>query len=356
MAQICEIGVLPAGDFGADTNDDGFTDVGTDIRDADHIGEQVLEVGIEEDVAGAVSHAGQVAFLEFQDHVRGNLAQRLDPVGRIDIALFEGQFGLVQDLFQQCHHDIQIAHGGSGKGHIFVCQTFCVVRDIDGMVAQAFKFREDSVVLVEDGGVLVVLEVGQQSDKIGTDAVGEPVDIDLILLNLIVDRLIIIGEQSVSEMDILFGKLELGQKQIIATVQGDGRRIEEIGVEGLELLLIFVDFCRLLLDQAVAELLQQRDHGEDEQCADNVEQGVGVRDQTGVDHLIPQTVQKTCIMCDRDSDQYVGGLDQVVGDVDDTDAAGIRAGADGTYDSGRHAVTQVDTDDDGIDAVPDQKT
>ena len=101
VAQICEIGVLPAGDFGADTNDDGLTDVGTDIRDTDHIGEQVLEVGVEENVAGAVSHAGQVAFLELQDHVCGNLAQGLDPVGGIDIALFESQFGLVQDLLQE---------------------------------------------------------------------------------------------------------------------------------------------------------------------------------------------------------------------------------------------------------------
>ena len=41
VAQICEIGVLVAGNFGADTNDDSLTDVGTYIRDTDHVGEEV---------------------------------------------------------------------------------------------------------------------------------------------------------------------------------------------------------------------------------------------------------------------------------------------------------------------------
>ena len=355
VTQVCEVGVLPACDFRTDTDDDGLADIGTDIRDTGHVGEQVLEVGVEEDVAGAASHAGKVAFLELQDHIRGDLAQRLDPVSCIDVALFEGQLSLIQDLFQKFHQDVQIAHGGSRKGHVFVGKPPCVIGNIDSMVAQALELREDPVILIEDARMQVILQVGQQRYQIGTDAVRELIDIDLVLLDLIVDLFIVIREQSVSQDDILFGKLELCQKQIVAAAQGDGRCIEEIGVEGLELLLIFLGFRRLILDKSIAELLQKRDHGEDEQGADDIEDGIGVGDQTGVDHLIPETIQKACIMRDRNSDQDIGRLDQVVSDVDSTYAAGIRAGTDGTYDGCRHTVAEIDTDDDGIDAVPDQK-
>ena len=80
VAQICEIGVLPAGDFGADTNDDGLTDVGTDIRDPHHIGEKIFKVGIEKDITLSAAHAAEMIVLELPDQVRSDLSQRLDVI------------------------------------------------------------------------------------------------------------------------------------------------------------------------------------------------------------------------------------------------------------------------------------
>ena len=108
MPQIPEIVVLFVRQFRADADDDGFTDVGTDIRDPHHIGEKIFKVGIEKDITLSAAHAAEMIVLELPDQVRSDLSQRLDVISGIEVALSEGNFCLVQDFFQQRVQDIQL--------------------------------------------------------------------------------------------------------------------------------------------------------------------------------------------------------------------------------------------------------
>ena len=52
------------------------------------------------------------------------------------------------------------------------------------MVTQAFKFRRDLVILIQDRNVLLQLQMRQQLDCIATAAVGQVVDVLLLCQDL----------------------------------------------------------------------------------------------------------------------------------------------------------------------------
>lgn len=169
VAQIAEIAVFPVGQFRADADDDGLTDVGAHIRDAHHVGEEVFEVGVEKDVALAPAHSGKVILFQGADQVRGDLAEGLDAVGGPEISLFKGQLCLREDLFQEGLEDIQLFHGGVGEGGILFRKPPGIVGDVDGVVSQTLELRDDLIVLVDDGDVEVVLEMGKELYQIAAD-------------------------------------------------------------------------------------------------------------------------------------------------------------------------------------------
>ena len=180
VAEVPEIAVLAAGQLGTGPDDNGLTYVRGDVRDTDHVRQEILDIGIQKDIAFAAAHAGQMAVLEIGGQVRGHLAQGLDPVSRLDIALPEGQFGVGQDLFQKGLEDIELPGRQLREGDLSLRHALRVFRDVDGVVPQTLKFRYDLVVLVQDGDMDLVLEMGQEGDQVAADPVREDVDIDLL--------------------------------------------------------------------------------------------------------------------------------------------------------------------------------
>ena len=102
-----EIVVLAVSQFGADTDDDSFTDIGTDIRNAHHVGQEVFEAGIQEDIALPAAHSAQMTLLKVRHQVCRDFAKGLDPVSSIDVAFFEGDLRIFQDLLQKGIQDAE---------------------------------------------------------------------------------------------------------------------------------------------------------------------------------------------------------------------------------------------------------
>ena len=351
-----EVVVLTVGQFGVSADDDGFTDVGADVCDAHHVREQVFVVRVEHDVALSADHAGEVVLLELADQVFDDLAQGLDAVGGQQVTLAEGQLRIGQDLVQQGLQDIQLGAGGPGERRVLFREALCIVRDVDRVITQAFEFGDDLVVLVDDIDVVFILEVRKESDEIAADLVREGVDIGLFVLDLLIDFFVIIAQNAVGADDVVLGQLQLDHEQVIATVEREGRGGEEGGTERVDLVLILVLRDGLILDDPSAELLKERQQGDQKECADDVENGIGIGDETRVECSVPDPVQQSGLVRDGDADHDDQGLAEVVEDVDDTDTLCLRLGADGTYDGGRDAVAEINADDDGIGAPPDEKS
>ena len=224
------------------------------------------------------------------------------------------------------------------------------------MVAEALEFGVDLEVLIEDPDVLLQLQVGQQLDHVAAAAVGEVVDVFFLGQNLLMDSLIVVLQQGKGFLDVVPGSAEQGQQQMIAALQGKGRRVDEAGIQRLQLVavLLFFDRLRLVLHDAAAQLFIGPEHGEEADGAAEIEDGIGVGDHAGIHRAVPQPVQQTEAVYDRDAHKHQDGLAEVEQDVHNTDALGFRAGANGADDGGRDAVAEVDADDHRIDGLESQ--
>ena len=100
----------------------------------------------------------------------------------------------------------------------------------------------------------------------------------------------------------------------------------------------------------------ETDHRKQADRAYKIEYRVRICDHTGIHRGIPEVVKQSEMMNDRDHDQNHSTFAQVVQDIHDTDPPGFPVCADGAYNSCCHAVSQVNTDDYGIDGFKGQQS
>ena len=83
---------------------------------------------------------------------------------------------------------------------------------------------------------------------------------------------------------------------------------------------------------------------------------MNVRNAAGGHDLVPKGIENAEIVQQQQSRDHKDRACDVEENMDDARALGIRLGADGAHDGGRHAVSDVDADNDGIDRRKRQRT
>ena len=91
------------------------------------------------------------------------------------------------------------------------------------MIAQTLKLGDDLVVLVQNGDMHLILQMGKELDQIAAETVCEHVDIELLCLDIVVDVFIVIRQEVVGADDIRFCQMQLELEQVIAAAQGQCR-------------------------------------------------------------------------------------------------------------------------------------
>ena len=356
VVQALEVQVLVVGQLRVQAHHRGDPHVRAHRRDAAKLHAEVGIAAVGDDAALAETQAAQVVAPEGGGQLAHELHQRLDPAGGVLVAAAEGRHGELQDLAQRALDHAELRHGGRRKARAALRHAVRDIRDADGVVAQTLKLGCDLVILVENGDVLLQPQMRQQLDHVAAAAVGEVVDVLLLREQLPVEGFVVMLQQEEGLFDVFAGGAEHGQQHLIAAVEGERRRVDEAGVQAVQLLAVFLlDGGRgLVLHDAAAELFVDVQHREETDRAAEVEDGVGVGDHAGVDGAVPQAVQQAEAVRDGDAEEHQHGLAEVEEDVHDADAPRLRLCADGDHDGGRDAVAEVDADDDGVDGLEAQ--
>ena len=356
VVQALEVQVLVVGQLRMDAHHRGHAHIGAHRRDAAELHAQIGKAAVGIHVALAQTQPAQVVAPQDGLQLVDDLHQGLDLAGGLLVTAAESEIGELQDLAKRVLDHVELLQGGAGKAGAVLLHAGGDVRDAHGMVAQTLELRGDLEVLVEDGDVLLQLQVGQQLHRVAAAAVGEMVDILLLCQKLLVELLVILFQQEEGLLDVVAGCAEQAQQQLIAAVQRQGRRVEEAGVQAFQLVPVFflVGGAAVVLHDAAAQLLVDGQQGEEAERAAEIEDGVGVGDHAGVGRALPQPVQQAQAVHDGDADEHQHRFAQVEEDVHDAHPLGLRLCADGADDGGGDAVAQVDAHDHGVDGLEGQ--
>ena len=223
-----------------------------------------------------------------------------------------------------------------------------VVRDIHCMVAQTLKFRHDLVVLVEDRRMLLIPDMREVFHYITADAVREHIDILFLRHDLIIDLLVVVFEQSESLLNIRSGQPVLHHQGIITAAERQSRRIEEPGVEGVQVILVLVGLHLVVRNHSDAASLKEAYKRSQHDTGRNVEDRVGVCDHAGIDHGLPDPVKESKAVQNGDTDKDQRHLADIEDYIYYTDSLLVCVRAYKAHDTGRHAVAEIYADNDRV--------
>ena len=288
-------------------------------------------------------------------HIVGDFFQRFDLHGCIHVSLLEREAGEVEDAVDQFFQHVDLADGVVGEVQALAVQVLRHFRDVHRVVAQAFEFGHDLVVFIQDVYLILFFDVWRHVHEIVADLVGQHVDVVFLLHDLVHDSFVVNVQQVHRLFDIRTRSGVRGHQRVVAAAQRQGWRLEKYRAERLDHFVVLAVLVRLVLDDAAGQFFVDRQHGEQQQRAAQIEDRIRVCDEAGIDGAGPQRVQQPELVRDRDREQHQDGLAQVEQDVDYADAFGLGLRANGADDGGRDAVAEVDAHDDRVDGVPDKK-
>ena len=229
--------------------------------------------------------------LEDGDQLAGDLNQGLHALGGAGVPLAEGLIRLVKDVDEDALQHGQLVKGRGGEGGVVPLHGGGVVGDVHCVIPQPLKLCRHLVILVQNGDVVGELELRQELHHILADLVGHMVDLVLLRLDLHVDGGVILLQQPEGLFDVAPGGPQNGEQKVVAALQGQGRGVEEHGVQSLDPVLVGAFLHGFVLHQPPAQLFIGGDQGQQGQGAAQVEDGVGIGDDAGVDGPFPKTVQ-----------------------------------------------------------------
>ena len=274
-----------------DPDDRRDADVGAHVGDPLEFDQQIRIGGVGIDVAFAGAHALQMVLFQNGGQLLDHLYQGLDPAGCVLVPLAEGLLRLVQHVDYGALQHRQLRQGRGGQNGAVLVQGRGMLGDIHAVVAQALKFRRDAVILIHDRHMALILQMRQKAHHIIIHLVAHAVDLDLIRQDLPVQLWIVLFQKPESLFNVGSGGAEDAEQQIVAALEGQGRRIVEDRVQGVGHRLELILRRRLVPDDPDAEPLENPQHREQRQGAAQVEHRVGVGDQAGVCDLLPQAVE-----------------------------------------------------------------
>ena len=350
------IQVLMVGQLRVHTDHGGDAHVGADVADPVEFDQQIRIGGVGIDVALSRAHALEMVPLQHHDQLADHLDQGLDPASSVHVPLPEGLLRFVQHVHDGALQHRQLRQGRRREHGVVLVQGGGMVRNVHGVVPQTLEFRGDLVILVHDGHMVFILQMGQEADQIPADPVGHLVDLVLVRQELLVQLGIVLLEQPEGPLDVGPGGGEHRQQQMVAALEGQGRRIEEDRVQSVGHVLELSRLFRPVLYDPAAEALDGPHQRQQRQRAEQVEDRVGVGDDAGIGGPVPEPVQQTDLVGNDYAGQRKHRLAEIVDDVYHAHPPGLRLGADPAYDTGGHAVTQVDAHDNRIDGFELQQT
>ena len=177
----------------------------------------------------------------------------------------------------------------------------------------------------------------------------------LFLVDHILLLRVVVPQHAEGPVHVLAGGHKHGQQDVIAAVQRQCGRTEERRVQGIEFVLVRVLRHLFVLHDLSAESLIGIDQREQQDRASQVEDRVGIGDDTGVHGLVHQSVYEAQSEDDANARQGRQGFAYVEQDIHDADAPCILLLPDRTDDGGGHAVAQVHADDHGVDRPEGQQ-
>ena len=244
-----------AADLGIRPGDGGHADVGAHVGDPLRFGEQIQKLRACQDGAFAGAQALQMMVLQGVYHVVHHFLQGFDVAGRLDIPLLKCLAAVVQDPVQELLQHVDLRLGRLREGGLVLGQGGADLRDIHGVVAETLEFRGGGVIVVHDLQMAGSRQVGGKLDQVIADPVGHVVDIFLVLDDLFRVFFLVVGEGIEGTADIFHGHVVHHKERVIAAPEGQGRRAEKDGAEGLQKLVLLGNGYRLVLDQPAADPL-----------------------------------------------------------------------------------------------------
>ena len=202
--------------------------------------------------------------------------------------------------------------------------------------------------------MLLFTKMREKLHDIAACAVREKVYIFFLRIDLFILLLIVFFKERDGFPDICARCVKLGQQEIITAVQGEGRCRKENRVETIELFLIRILRNRFILHDTAAYFLVGSKQREQSDRACQVKNRIRIRDDAGVHGLVPERIQNSALMKDRDYGKDQNRFAQIKQNVNDADALRICLCTDRADDCGRDAVTEINADDHRVHRVEGQ--
>ena len=196
----------------------------------------------------------------------------------------------------------------------------------------------------------------QQFHSVVTKAVCHAVDGVLLRENVLVYRLVVAVEQAESVFNVAPRGREHRHHEVVATPQGERGRVEKHRVQRVQLLLILFLLSGGVRDNAAAQAFKNSNHGEQAHGGSQIKDRVRVGDDTRVYGLVPETVEQSEAVYDRHAHEYHDRLAEVEHNIDNAHAAGVGLRADRADNRCRHAVAEIDTDDNRVNRLKCQQS
>ena len=304
--------MLVVGQLRMDPDHGGHAHVGAHSPDAAELHHQVGEGGVGVHVALAGAHALEMVPLEEGDELYGDLDQGLDALRRVYVPLAEGLVRLVHDVHEGALQHRQLRQRLGRKGRAVPLQGGGVVGDVHRMVPQTLELRRDLIILVQDGYMVREAKLGQKAHDVLADLVGHAVDLVLVGLDLHMDRRVVFLQKAEALLNVRAGRAQDGQQQVVTALEGQRRGLVEHRVQRFDHVLELALLHRIVLHDPPAHFFIGGAQGQQGQGAAQVEDGVGVGDDAGVDGLFPEAVQQPQLVGHDHPRQHQDGFAQVV--------------------------------------------
>ena len=135
--------------------------------------------------------------------------------------------------------------------------------------------------------MFVALQVGEQLHQVAAQVVRQPVHLQLLGVDLLLPGGAVFLQLRLGAVEVLPGSMEHGHQHVIAAAQRKGRRREEHAVQRLEQLVVRILVLLLLPDNPVAQTFKDPERGQEGDGAYQVENGIRIGDDTGIDGGVP---------------------------------------------------------------------
>ena len=216
------------------------------------------------------------------------------------------------------------------------------------MIANALKLAEALDIIVEQIVAVAVWHVRRETDKVVVHMVGKLVDVVFVFIDDLDLMGVVLVEHAHCAHHARARKARHGGDGLARAGKGDGGRGKELFIQQRKLVLDALAKAHIVLDELARELFKLVAHRQQQDGGEQAEHRVDIGDAAGSQHLIPQRIQRA-----EAAQHHQRGNDEdrardIKEDMNDTRALGIGLGADGADDGRRHAVADVDADDDGV--------